>query len=30
MRSLEFFAANIHKPHTRRANTRAVEEFLAR
>ena len=29
MRFLEFFAANIHKPHTRRAYALAVEEFLA-
>jgi site-specific recombinase XerC len=26
---LEFFAANIHNPHTRRAYYRAAEEFLA-
>jgi site-specific recombinase XerC len=29
MRFLEFFAANIRNPHTRRAYYRAVEEFLA-
>jgi hypothetical protein len=29
MRFLEFFAANIRKPHTRRAYYRAAEEFLA-
>ena len=29
MRYLEFFAANIRNPHTRRAYTRAAEEFLA-
>src|SRR6202049_4098740 len=29
MRSLEFFAANIRNPHTRRAYVRAAEEFLA-
>src|SRR6516164_6203133 len=29
MRSLEFFAANIRNPHTRRAYYRAAEEFLA-
>ena len=29
MRFLEFFAANIRNPHTRRAYSRAVEEFLA-
>jgi len=29
MRFLEFFAANIRNPHTRRAYTRAAEEFLA-
>jgi hypothetical protein len=28
MRFLEFFAANIRNPHTRRAYARAVEEFL--
>ena len=28
-RFLEFFAANIRKPHTRRAYARAAEEFLA-
>jgi site-specific recombinase XerC len=28
MRFLEFFAANIRNPHTRRAYYRAVEEFL--
>jgi hypothetical protein len=29
MRFLEFFAANIHNPHTRRAYARAADEFLA-
>jgi len=29
MRFLEFFAANIRNPHTRRAYFRASEEFLA-
>ena len=29
MRYLEFFAANIRNPHTRRAYARAAEEFLA-
>ena len=29
MRFLEFFAANIGNPHTRRAYARAAEEFLA-
>jgi site-specific recombinase XerC len=29
MRFLEFFAAKIHNPHTRRAYYRAAEEFLA-
>ena len=29
MRFLEFFAANIRNPHTRRAYARAAEEFLA-
>ena len=29
MRSLEFFAANIRNPHTRRAYARAADEFLA-
>jgi site-specific recombinase XerD len=29
MRFLEFFAANIRHPHTRRAYARAAEEFLA-
>jgi len=29
MRFLEFFAANIRNPHTRRADARAAEEFLA-
>src|SRR5437868_1890508 len=29
MRFLEFFAANIRDPHTRRAYYRAAEEFLA-
>src|SRR5580700_4258180 len=29
MRFLEFFAANIRNPHTRRAYTRAADEFLA-
>src|SRR5438132_143560 len=29
MRFLEFFAANIRNPHTRRAYYRATEEFLA-
>ena len=28
MRFLEFFAANIRNPHTRRAYARAVDEFL--
>ena len=28
VRFLEFFAANIRNPHTRRAYGRAVEEFL--
>jgi site-specific recombinase XerC len=28
MRFLEFFAANIRNPHTRRAYARATEEFL--
>ena len=28
-RFLEFFAANIRNPHTRRAYSRAAEEFLA-
>ena len=28
MRFLEFFAANIRNPHTRRAYCRAAEEFL--
>jgi len=28
MRFLEFFAANIRNPHTRRAYARAAEEFL--
>src|SRR5713101_2122547 len=28
MRFLEFFAANIRNPHTRRAYTRAADEFL--
>jgi hypothetical protein len=28
MRFLEFFAANIRNPHTRRAYYRAAEEFL--
>jgi hypothetical protein len=28
MRFLEFFAANIRNPHTRRAYHRATEEFL--
>jgi integrase/recombinase XerC len=28
MRFLEFFAANIRNPHTRRAYVRAAEEFL--
>jgi integrase/recombinase XerC len=28
-RFLEFFAANIRNPHTRRAYARAAEEFLA-
>jgi site-specific recombinase XerD len=28
MRFLEFFAVNIHNPHTRRAYARAAEEFL--
>src|ERR1700746_105505 len=30
MRFLEFFAANIRNPHTRRAYARAADEFLAR
>jgi site-specific recombinase XerC len=30
LRFLEFFAANIRNPHTRRAYVRAAEEFLAR
>jgi site-specific recombinase XerC len=30
LRLLEFFAANIRDPHTRRAYARAAEEFLAR
>jgi hypothetical protein len=30
MRFLEFFAANIRNPHTRRAYARAAAEFLAR
>jgi integrase/recombinase XerC len=29
MRFLEFFAANIRNPHTRRAYARGAEEFLA-
>src|SRR5437763_5072560 len=29
MRFLEFFAANIRNPHTRRAYARAADEFLA-
>src|SRR6202040_4473774 len=29
IRFLEFFAANIRNPHTRRAYARAAEEFLA-
>ena len=29
IRFLEFFAANIRNPHTRRAYSRAVGEFLA-
>ena len=29
LRFLEFFAANIRNPHTRRAYSRAVAEFLA-
>jgi hypothetical protein len=29
MRILEFFAANIRNPHTRRAYYRAAEEFLS-
>src|SRR5258708_20272234 len=29
MRFVEFFAANIRNPHTRRAYYRAAEEFLA-
>jgi integrase/recombinase XerC len=29
MRFLEFFAANIRNPHTRRAYARAANEFLA-
>src|SRR5246127_2607019 len=29
MRFLQFFAANIRNPHTRRAYYRAAEEFLA-
>jgi len=28
LRFLEFFAANIRNPHTRRAYCRAAEEFL--
>lgn len=28
MRFLDFFAANIRNPHTRRAYPRAAEEFL--
>jgi hypothetical protein len=28
MRFLEFFAANIRNPHTRRAYSRAADEFL--
>jgi len=30
LRFLEFFAANIRNPHTRRAYPRAVSEFMAR
>ena len=30
MRFLEFFAANIRNPHTRRAYARAAKEVLAR
>ena len=29
MRFLEFFAANIRNPHTRRAYVRAADEFMA-
>ena len=29
MRFLEFFAANIRNPHTRRTHGRAADEFLA-
>ena len=29
LRFLDFFAANIRPPHTRRADARAAEEFLA-
>jgi hypothetical protein len=29
LRFLEFFAANIRNPHTRRAYSRAVSEFIA-
>jgi hypothetical protein len=29
MRLLEFFAANIRNPHTRRTYARAADEFLA-
>ena len=29
VRFVEFFAANIRNPHTRRAYARAVEDFLA-
>jgi hypothetical protein len=29
MRFLEFFAANIHNPHTRQVYARAAEEFPA-
>ena len=29
LRFLEFFAANIRNPHTRRAHARAADEFLA-
>ena len=29
MRFLEFFAANIRNPHTRRAYARAADEFFA-
>jgi hypothetical protein len=29
MRFLEFFAANIRNPHTRRAHARPADEFLA-